>query len=184
MLRLEKVFREERLMRGLTGLNFVEFEALLPTFERILQEIQRSKARRRAVGGGCRGILSDAKLKLFYILFYMKAYPTFDVAAFIFGTVRSVTFEWKSKLLPVLERALGRVITLPQRQIRSVEEFLRLFPEVKDRHGMSGPETSKIKWFTSQIFWKKEKTHSQKPHNLRRKRTNLVCVAQQRRSNS
>jgi hypothetical protein len=62
----------------------------------------------------------------------MKAYPTFDVAAFIFGTVRSVTFEWKSKLLPVLERALGRVVTLPKRQIRSVEEFLQLFPDVRD----------------------------------------------------
>jgi hypothetical protein len=62
----------------------------------------------------------------------MKAYPTFDVAAFIFGTVRSVTFEWKSKLLPALDGALDRVITLPKRQIRSIKEFLQLFPEVKD----------------------------------------------------
>ncbi|MDR1551474.1 MAG: transposase family protein, partial [Holosporaceae bacterium] len=78
-----------------------------------------------------------------------KAYPTFDVAAFIFGTVRSVTFEWKSKLLPVLERALGRVVTLPKRQIRSVEEFLQLFPEVKDvfidgtEHPVQRPRKSK-----------------------------------------
>ncbi|MDR1551089.1 MAG: transposase family protein, partial [Holosporaceae bacterium] len=107
MLRFERVFKDERMMRGLTGLNLLEFEELLATFERILFEIQKGKERQRAVGGGCKGILYDAKHKLFYILFYMKAYPTFDVAAFIFGTVRSVTFEWKSKLLPVLERALG-----------------------------------------------------------------------------
>jgi hypothetical protein len=120
------------MMRGLTGLNLVEFETLLSTFERILFEIHNNKKRQRAVGGGCKGILLDAKHKLFYILFYMKAYPTFDVAAFVFGTVRSVTFEWKSRLLPALERALGRVVTLPKRQIRSVEEFFQLFPGVKD----------------------------------------------------
>ena len=132
MLRFDRIFKCERLMRSLTGLNLLEFEELLPTFEKVLFESQNRKERRRAVGGGCKGILLDAKHKLFYILFYMKAYPTFDVAAFIFRTVRSVTFEWKSKLLPVLERSLGRVVTLPKRQIRSIEEFLQSFPEVKD----------------------------------------------------
>jgi hypothetical protein len=132
MLRFERIFKDERMMRGLTGLNLEEFETLLPTFESILFEIHSNKERQRAVGGGCKGILLDARHKLFYILFYMKTYPTFDVAAFVFGTVRSVTFEWKSRLLPALERALGRVITLPKRQIRSIEEFLQLFPEVKD----------------------------------------------------
>jgi len=132
MLRFERVFKDDRLMRALTGLNLLEFETLLPTFERVLFESQNRRNRRRAVGGGCKGILLDAKHKLFYVLFYMKAYPTFDVAAFIFGTVRSVTYEWKSRLLPLLEKALGRIITLPKRQIRSIEEFLQLFPEVKD----------------------------------------------------
>jgi hypothetical protein len=132
MLRLERVFKEERLMRALTGLNLLEFDVLLSTFEKVLFEIQNSKIRQRAVGGGCKGILLDSRYKLFYILFYMKAYPTFDVTAFVFGTVRSVTFEWTKKLLPTLEKSLGRIITLPKRQIRSVEEFLQTFPEVRD----------------------------------------------------
>lgn len=132
MLKLERVFKDERLMRSLTGLDLVEFETLLPTFKHVLFELQNMKDRQRAVGGGCKGFLREAKHKLFYILFYMKVYPTFDVAAFIFGTVRGATFAWKSKLLPVLEKALGRVVTLPKRQIRSVEEFFQSFPEVKD----------------------------------------------------
>jgi hypothetical protein len=33
MLKFERVFKDDRLMRGLTGLNLMEFEALLPTFE-------------------------------------------------------------------------------------------------------------------------------------------------------
>jgi hypothetical protein len=84
MIRFERVFKDDRLMRALTGLNLLEFEALLPTFERVLFELQNRKDRKRAVGGGCKGLLPTAKHKLFYILFYMKAYPTFDVAAFIF----------------------------------------------------------------------------------------------------
>jgi hypothetical protein len=43
-----------------------------------------------------------------------------------------VTFDWKSRLLPLLERTLGRVVKLPKRQITSVEEFFSLFPGVKD----------------------------------------------------
>jgi hypothetical protein len=89
MFKLEKAFNDERMLRGLTGLNLLEFETLLPTFERILFEIQNRRDRKLAIGGGCKGFLPDAKSKLFYILFYMKAYPTFDVAAFVFFTVRS-----------------------------------------------------------------------------------------------
>ena len=128
MLTLEKVFKDSRQLKSLIGLSLEEFETLLPLFGKSLLEEQSSKPRKRAVGGGCKGLLPDTRHKLFY----MKVYPTFDVAAFIFGTVRSVTFDWKSRLLPLLERALGRVITLPKRQITSVEEFFRLFPGVKD----------------------------------------------------
>ncbi|MDR2781130.1 MAG: hypothetical protein LBB21_01555 [Holosporaceae bacterium] len=101
----------------------------------------------------------------------MKAYPTFDVAAFIFGTVRSVTFEWKSKLLPVLKRALGRVVTLPKRQIRSVDEFLQLFSGVRDifvdstERPVQRPRKSK--GLRCKYSGKKEKTYSQKYCSLR-----------------
>jgi len=132
MLNLERAFKDDRLIKGLTGLSKVEFDVLLPTFKKVLFDVQNRKDRQRAVGGGAKGHLPDARQKLFYILFYMKVYPTFDVAAFIFGTVRSITFDWTKKYMPLLEKALGRLVTLPKRQIRSVEEFAQLFPGVKD----------------------------------------------------
>ncbi|MDR3187281.1 MAG: hypothetical protein LBT63_02540, partial [Holosporaceae bacterium] len=61
MLRLDRLFRDERMLRSLTGVNSEEFEALLPTFEKILLEIQSNKERQRAVGGGAKGILLDAR---------------------------------------------------------------------------------------------------------------------------
>jgi hypothetical protein len=129
---IERVFREERLMRALTGLNFEEFYVLLPSFEKAWNESLTGKNRQRGIGGGCKGLLPEASHKLFYILFYMKTYPTYDVAGFMFGAVRSAACGWMKKFLPVLEKALGRTINLPKRKISSVEEFYKLFPEVKD----------------------------------------------------
>jgi hypothetical protein len=132
MLSLEKVLGKDRLMKALTGLSREEFEVLLPTFERVWEESLESKDRKRAVGGGKKGLLPKAGDKLLYILFYMKVYPTFDVAGFVFGAVRSACFAWTKKFLPLLEQVLGRTMTLPKRQIKSVEEFFRLCPDAKD----------------------------------------------------
>ena len=45
---------------------------------------------------------------------------------------RTRCFRWIQFLLPVLATTLGRYLVLPKRQIRSVEEFFREFPEAKD----------------------------------------------------
>jgi hypothetical protein len=70
--------------------------------------------------------------KLFYSLFYLKTYPTFDVASFYVGFSRSKACEWAHRLFPVLEQTMQRKLVLPQRKISDPEEFLRLFPEIKD----------------------------------------------------
>ena len=36
------------------------------------------------------------------------------------------------ELLPILETSLGWEVVLPQRKIRSVEEFMQHFPQIKD----------------------------------------------------
>jgi hypothetical protein len=57
-------------------------------------------------------------------------YPTYDVAGVLFNAVRSAAFAWTKKFLPILEKALGRTVELPKRQIHSAEEFLAAFPDV------------------------------------------------------
>ena len=34
--------------------------------------------------------------------------------------------------MPILEKVLGKEVVLPARQIKSAEEFIRLFPEIKE----------------------------------------------------
>ena len=59
---------------------------------------------------------------------YVKCYPTFDVAAVLYGVHRSRAHRWTQDWLPVLEKTLGQKMVLPERQIHQVEAFFHRFP--------------------------------------------------------
>jgi hypothetical protein len=69
--------------------------------------------------------------KLFFILFYFKCYPTFDVLSFLFDLERGRANRWVHRLQGILETALGKKMVLPERKLESMEQFLERFPEVK-----------------------------------------------------
>jgi hypothetical protein len=50
----------------------------------------------------------------------------------LFDFDRSCACDWVHGLLPILEQALGYKQALPARKVRSIEEFLEGFPEVKE----------------------------------------------------
>ena len=120
------------MVHAILGVSKAEFLALLPTFEQVVHEGAESKKRKRAVGGGCNGKIKSAKRKLFFILLYVKTYPTFDVAAFMFASSKSRTHHWAHSILPLLEKTLGRKIALPKRRISTPEEFIAAFPGVEE----------------------------------------------------
>ena len=134
MLKLERILNQDRLMRALTGLNRKAFEALLPSFTHAYQQslIKPEVKRKRAPGGGRKATLKTMADKLFYILLYCKCYPTFDLMAVLFEFDRSCAWDWVHGLLPILEQALGHKQALPERKLRSLQEFLERFPEVKE----------------------------------------------------
>ena len=136
MVNIKLAFKSDRMMKALTGMTINEFNSLLPGFEAQLQIqkkiINKTKKRKRKEGAGPKPILNDPEKKLFFILFYIKCYPTFDLAGFYFNANRSQPFRWFNALLPVIEKTLNREAVLPERQINSPEEFQRKFPEIKD----------------------------------------------------
>ena len=129
-----KAFKDYRLLKALTGVSVQEFQSLLPVFEQAVYEDSRlrSKARERHFGGGAKGKLITAEDKLFFILVYVKTYPTFDFLGFVFSLHRSRAHRNTIKLLGSLEKALGRKIVMPEKKISTIEEFLEKFPEAKD----------------------------------------------------
>jgi hypothetical protein len=132
MLNIERAWQSPRALQALTGVSRTGFEQLESRFTAVVGE-QRAKRRyKRASGAGRKHTLRTLRAKLFFILLYLKCYPTFDVAGLLFEVDRSRACRWVGEWLPLLETVLGRVAVLPARQIRSVAEFLQRFPEVQD----------------------------------------------------
>ncbi len=137
MMNIERLLKNERLMLALTGLNPREFLNLLSTFaktwqrKKIKQHSQNSTGQ-RAIGGGRKGFLRTIPEKLFFILFYYKCYPTYDLISFFYSCNRSNAFHRREELGMILESALGKKLALPKRQMKSVEDFLKAFPEAKE----------------------------------------------------
>jgi hypothetical protein len=69
--------------------------------------------------------------QLFFILMYVKCYPTFDVAGALYGVNRSQAHRWTQRLLLILEKALGQALVLPERQIHHAEVLWTRFPTAK-----------------------------------------------------
>jgi len=129
---IESIIRNRRAMKALIGMTYQPFMELCETFARVLESQSLKKERQRAPGGGVKGVLDTVEKKLFFTLFYLKVYPTFDVLGALFGKPRGRSCEAVHAWMPALEEALGQKCVLPQRQVRSVEEFRQRFPEVKD----------------------------------------------------
>ena len=150
---------------ALIGLKKEKFDKLLVIFEKILVEQQKNKKRKRRIGGGRIGNIKFSRQKLFFILFYMKNYPTFDVCAFLFGSSKTSTCDWVIGIRPILEKALGRALVLPERRLNSPEEFFALFPGVKEvmLDGMERPTIRSKKNKTQNKHYSgKKKRHTRK----------------------
>ncbi len=131
MLNIERALKQDRLLRAITGLNRKAFEALLPTFSALYEQEVRQQPRQRALGGGRKARLRNPQDKLFYILFYFKCYPTFDLAGLLFEIDRAQAHYWMHRLQPILEEALGEKMALPERKLTSIEAFIERFPGVE-----------------------------------------------------
>lgn len=138
MINIDKVLSNRRLTLALTGLSPQEFVDLLPMFKQVFEEKRQSDYRKnrenrvRKPGGGRKGVLREMRDKLFFVLFYYKCYPTYDVLTFLYGFDRANGFRRQEQMTGILEKTLGRKMVLPERRLRKLEEFFRMFPEARE----------------------------------------------------
>jgi len=128
----KRLLAEPRLLRAMTTLNADEFRALLPGFERVWHNAQRTALTRlgteRKRTASDTGALADIELKLLFILVYYKCYPTQDVMGFWFGVDQAAANRWVHRLTPVLELVLKRKMALPARRGRNLAKLLAETP--------------------------------------------------------
>src|SRR3989338_3296832 len=176
---IDTILANNRLVHAILGISKEEFLSLLPTFEQIIREEASKKKRTRAIGGGCNGKIKSARTKLFFILLYVKTYPTFDVAAFMFASSKSRTHHWAHTILPLLEKTLGRKLVLPKRRINTPEEFLAAFPGVKEAmiDGVERPTIRSKKDKTQRKHYSgKKKRHMRKNLIIADKRKRILIL--------
>lgn len=133
-MNIEKIVKNERMLRSVIWIWKKEFEELLPYFEEATQEYYRNikQTRERGIWWWRKWALPDTKAKLVMILMYVKIYPTYDFVAFLYEVARSQPYYWVIKFLPILEKALWRKLVLPERKTRNLKELLENFPEMKE----------------------------------------------------
>lgn len=90
MLNIEQVAYQDRWLRALTRLNIQAFvQLLIPFYEAYIKaEQNKFKPRKRSRGGGHKARLKAMDVKLLFILFYFKCYPTFDLLGILFDVDR------------------------------------------------------------------------------------------------
>jgi len=132
------LLKHHELFQYAVGIKFNQFNELLPKFTAALRKAENvksySKARLREVGGGRKATLKGDSEKLFFVLLYYKAYPTFRFASCIFEFDKRNIQLWKEFLAPVLFQTLGYELTLKKRfhRINSFERWILEYPQLKE----------------------------------------------------
>ena len=135
MISLSQAKRTDRLMKATTSLTVAEFEALAKDFAPLWDGLLAAQTaegtpRQRQPGGGRKGALTTPELKLFFILFYYKAYPTQDLMGLLFGFTQGQVSDWVRRLTA----AVGQLLPLhkPARAARDVSALLAREPALQE----------------------------------------------------
>lgn len=127
---------DDRTCKALTGITRAHFNKLLEAFEKAHHDLQQERYRtgeiKRIPAGGSKGHLATSGKKLFFILYYLKTYCTFDVLGFHFGFSSGHAHEHVEQLLPVLQRALADLRILPKRTLDTVGDLKQLIEHYGD----------------------------------------------------
>ena len=129
---IDRIFSDDRNSQAHIGMTSKEFYKLLPFFESACANYSKSKAKTKNIrNAGRKAKLDTMEKRLFYALYYLKAYPTFDILGGAFGMDRGTACKWAHRYVDVLHRALKQTGALPKRKFKDRDEFIEYFPELK-----------------------------------------------------
>lgn len=104
---------------------FWEIEKVIIEEDYQKRKKENSKARRSSRGNPSR--LDTTEKKLFFLLYYLKSYPTFDELWYFFWISRSSSCSRIHYLLPILKRLLRDLWIAPKREIKNIEDLKEAF---------------------------------------------------------
>ena len=128
--------KHDRAIKALIGIPRSKFDKLAVAFVAAYPAIQQERFEKGEIkqiqSGEPKGNLDSFGKKLFFLLFYLKTYPTFDVLGFHFDFSCGHAHNHVENLTPVLLRSLSDLGVLPERSPGTPEEFAQLVEKYGD----------------------------------------------------
>ena len=117
----------DRTTKAMIGMSRKKFDELVPVFIASYHAIQEERLKNKEIKclpkGGFRGALDTHEKQLFFLLFYLKTYPTFDVIGFLFDLSAGHAHDAVKTHMPILKKSLETLNVYPKRAFESVEDF-------------------------------------------------------------
>ena len=125
--KIQLIFKDDRITKSQIWISSKEFGLLLPTFEIVdkEEEIKRRSMTKRGYGWR-KSKLETWEHKLFFILYYLKVYPSYDTAWVVWWVSKSRISECIYRYFPILKESLKRLWVLPP---ENKEEYKKKFKD-------------------------------------------------------
>ena len=128
---IQKILSDNRTSQANIGLTKKEFDKLLVYFEEVYNNFKNKRKNINRKNAGRKGSLKTFEERLFFILYYLKTYPTFDVLAANFNLHRSNACRWVHFYVDIVIEALDLSGAIPKRKFKDKDEFVEAFPNLK-----------------------------------------------------
>lgn len=128
-MKLTEILKNNRTSKATIGLSSNQFYSLLTHFEQVLEKFDKIRLKSNRLGR--KPVLKTMEEKLFFVLYYLKTYPTFDVLGANFGMSKSRACPWIHYYSKILYWAMKKGNFLPKRRFKNKEEFQKAFPNLK-----------------------------------------------------
>ena len=125
-MKYEEARTKPRVFQQLTGLKIEEFDKLKGAFQKASEEEEP-----RESPAGRKAVLRTYEDQLFFILSYLRHYPTQEVLGFLFGISQGQANQWIHRLTPLVKKALGDEKELPARTAADAQELMEACPELE-----------------------------------------------------
>ena len=179
MQNVEKILKKKRLCLALTG---VEPEKILETLPYFEIELEKFDKKEKKSSRGRKTELADSLQKLFFILYYVKCYPTFDEAGFFFGVDKGTANRWVHKYSKILESTLNEMMLLPERKPKKITSKLKKMKENNEEIFIDGTERPtrrpKNKAIQKENYSGKKKRHTVKNLVITNRNKEILFLSQ------
>ncbi len=123
---IERILSNERWSKSQIGITNDEFMIVLPYFTKLDEEGIKKRQEGKRKYWGKPNILENSEQRLFYVLRYLKTYPTFDTAWAVRWGSKSTANRRFLRYFPLLKEALKRLWVIPP---ETPEEFISKYGE-------------------------------------------------------